>query len=66
MMRLLLARLRRKHHALWCSLVYMEPVASPTWCVWVHVGGFEGDRELARSRSKWIAVMSALAVPAPW
>lgn len=58
----IMRRLKKKHNALWASLVWMEPLGSPTWAVWVHLQG-KGDVELARASSRWTALFMALNVP---
>ena len=64
MSRWLLQRLKRKHNALWVSLVYMTPMGAPTWCVWVYdTASAHRDTELARSSSRWLAMIRAQYVP---
>jgi hypothetical protein len=58
----IMRRVKRRHNALWVQLVWMEPFGYSTWCVWVHPHKGE-QHELARSSSKWAALVAALSAP---
>lgn len=59
-MRILLARLRRRHDAYWVAVRYMEPYGVPTFAICVVGDGF--DYELTRHRWRWRAIWMALTL----
>ena len=59
-MKVILRHLKRKHNALWVSLVWMEPFGYSTWCVWVSPLYPKKQYELSRSTFLWSALWKAL------